>query len=56
MSSWVVVGYLYMYVDQERHAHNCMLKGEGEVIDLGRQGPWRAGNRGDPEHRWKDEP
>lgn len=56
MSNWVVAGYLYMCVDQERCEHNCMLKGEDEVTDLQKQGPWRSENRGDPEHRWKDEP
>lgn len=37
MSSWVVAGYLYTYGYPERHEHNCMLQGEGEVKDVGKQ-------------------
>lgn len=32
--SFVVVGYLLMYVYQERQEHSCMLYGKGEVKDV----------------------
>lgn len=33
----MIVCYLYMHVYQERHEHNCTLKGEGEVEDIGKK-------------------